>query len=183
MEPKIGKTYPPHLTAGDTVLQDTFAKIGELRKDRDSYTPDEFCKKFWSILSVIYVANAIDAEKIHWARCDVPNELNFMKYWTDAIIPSIQNLDLKPEDLAKVNVQVLTIHGTKDRSSPYGGGREWDFLLPNARLVTVENAGHAPWIENPKLVFESIKTFLDGRWPEKAETVKAIDPKNNQKIK
>src|SRR5437667_10930358 len=39
----------------------------------------------------------------------------------------------------------LTVHGTKDRSSPYGGGREWALMLPNARLLTIENVAHAPW--------------------------------------
>jgi hypothetical protein len=37
--------------------------------------------------------------------------------------------------------------------------------------VTVENAGHAPWIEAPELVFGSIKAFLHGAWPEAAEQV------------
>jgi hypothetical protein len=48
----------------------------------------------------------------------------------------------------------------------HGGGREWASTLPNARLLTVENAAHAPWIEAPDLVFGSMSTFLDGAWPE-----------------
>jgi len=42
-------------------------------------------------------------------------------------------------------------------------------MLPNARLLTVENAAHAPWIEAPDKVFGAIDTFLDGTWPEAAE--------------
>jgi pimeloyl-ACP methyl ester carboxylesterase len=49
-------------------------------------------------------------------------------------------------------------------------------ILPNARLVTVENAAHVPWIEAPEKVFGSIETFLDGAWPEAAEVVKSLDP-------
>src|SRR6185369_10214507 len=49
-----------------------------------------------------------------------------------------------------------------DRSAPYGGAREWAMLLDEARLVTVEGGGHAPWIEAPELVLGSIATFLDG---------------------
>jgi pimeloyl-ACP methyl ester carboxylesterase len=48
-------------------------------------------------------------------------------------------------------------------------------LLANARLLTVENAGHAPWIEAPEKVFGSIETLLDGTWPE-AEKVESLDP-------
>jgi len=49
--------------------------------------------------------------------------------------------------------------------------------LPSARLVTVENAAHAPWIEVPELVLGSIKTFFDGAWPEAAEEVKELETK------
>ena len=87
---------------------------------------------------------------------------NVMKHLKENILPSIQNLNLSAEEVAKVNAPVLTIHGTRDRQAPYGGGREWVLMLPNARLVTIENAAHVPWIEAPARVFGSIKTFLDG---------------------
>lgn len=86
------------------------------------------------------------------------------------------NLRLAAEQIAKVTTRVLTVHGTKDRSAPYGGGREWALLLPNARLVTPENAGHAPWIEAPEKVFGAIKTSLGGAWPETAQKVGPLDP-------
>jgi hypothetical protein len=41
--------------------------------------------------------------------------------------------------------------------------------------VTVDRAAHVPWIEEPALVFGAIETFLDGRWPEMAERVTALD--------
>ena len=80
------------------------------------------------------------------------------------------------DDLAKVTCPVLTVHGRKDRSAPYGGGREWALVLPNARLVTIDNGGHAPWIEAPDIVFGAIDTFLDGEWPAAAERVDVLDP-------
>jgi pimeloyl-ACP methyl ester carboxylesterase len=33
-------------------------------------------------------------------------------------------------------------------------------MYPNARLVTVENSAHAPWIEDPRAVVGSIQAFL-----------------------
>ena len=42
---------------------------------------------------------------------------------------------------------ILTIHGTADRSVPYGAGAEWADLLPEARLLTIEEGAHYPWIE------------------------------------
>ena len=70
---------------------------------------------------------------------------------------------------------VLTIHGTKDRNAPYGSGREWAMTLPEARLVTVPGAGHLSWVEAPGLVFTSINTFLDGKWPTTAEKITQLE--------
>lgn len=127
------------------------------------------------VLDDVLDLDPADADRIDWGRCDLPNERNFMKYWTETVFPSIQSLNLSAEDLARVETPVLTLHGTKDRSAPYGGGREWVQRLPNARLVTVENAGHAPWIEAPERVFGSIGAFLQGGWPEGAEKVESLD--------
>ena len=63
----------------------------------------------------------------------------------------------------------------KDRSAPYGGGREWAMMLPNARLVSVENAGHAPWVEAEELVFGAIEEFLGGTWREGSGKVMSMD--------
>ena len=71
---------------------------------------------------------------------------------------------------------MLIVHGDKDRSAPYGGGREWAMTFPNARLVTVEGAGHAPWIESPERVLPAITGFLDGSWPAEAEHVTSVVP-------
>lgn len=166
MPPNLNKQYP---ASADPALTEAFSKIAQLQQQRESYTPEEFCRKFWSMLKRIYVVNPADAGKLKWDRCDLPNELNFMKYWTGGLLPSIQCLNLTPKDFAKVTIPVLIVHGVMDRSAPYGGAKDWARLLPNARLLTVEKAGHAPWIENPDRVFTSIESFLNGAWPETAE--------------
>ena len=177
MQPNQTTQYPPHLTCADATLGDFFAKFTELQKERASYDEVAFCRKFWSLLRYIYVTNPADADKIDkWSRCDLPNERNFMGAWLKYLQPSIQRLAPTPDDLAKVTMPVLTVHGRKDRSAPYGGGREWALALPNARLLTIDNGGHAPWIEAPDLVFAAIDTFLDGAWPAAAERVVALDP-------
>jgi len=71
-------------------------------------------------------------------------------------------LKLTEEEIAKATAPVLAIHGRKDRSSSYGGGRDWALRLPNARLVTIDHAAHVPWIEDPATVFGAIETFLGG---------------------
>jgi pimeloyl-ACP methyl ester carboxylesterase len=77
---------------------------------------------------------------------------------------------MSPDDFARASMPVLTVHGRRDRSAPYGGGQDWAAALPNARLLTVDGAGHAPWIEAPD-VLDAVTTFLDGSWPASAERV------------
>jgi pimeloyl-ACP methyl ester carboxylesterase len=92
-----------------------------------------------------------------------------MQYFSENILPSIHRLRFSAETLAPATAPVLIVHGARDRSAPYGGGRDWALIFPNARLLTVQNAAHAPWIEAPELVLGSIETFLDGEWPSAAQ--------------
>ncbi len=160
MPPDPRKQYPPELTANDDVLQDTMARLAALPRGGPSYDPVEFCRTFWSILRVIYVANPKDAEKIRWGRCDLANERDFMRYLTTRIMPSISTLSFTIEALKAVTAPVLTVHGTMDRSAPYGAAWQWAQSLPNARLITIDGAGHAPWIEAPETVFIALGAFL-----------------------
>jgi proline iminopeptidase len=162
MAPDPRKPYPPELTANDDVLRDTMARLAALPRGDASCDPVAFCRNFWSILRVIYVTDPRDAEKIRWGRCELRNEWDFMRYMSGQVMPSIHALNLTPEALAPVTAPVLTVHGTKDRSAPYGGGQDWASLLPNARLLTMDGGGHAPWIEGGPPILDSIATFLDG---------------------
>lgn len=167
-----GRTeYPAHLTAGDAILAEVLGRLAELQKQPQPADPEERCRRFWEVLRTIYVTDPADAWRINWSRCDLPNERNALKYANQHIYPSLRRLTLTAQDLAPVTAPILIVHGRRDRSAPYGGGRDWARLLPNARLVTVENGGHAPWIEAPNEVFPSINTFLDGEWPEAAERI------------
>jgi pimeloyl-ACP methyl ester carboxylesterase len=166
-----GRMPSPQEMAADPVVRDVFTALAALEKDRETCGPEEYCRKIWSVLGRMYVTNASDAGRINWGRCELANERNFMGYWNAHVLPSIRELVLTKETLAPVTVPVLTIHGTKDRSAPLSGSREWILRLPNARLLAVENGGHAPWIEAPDQVFGAVRTFLEGAWPKGAETL------------
>ena len=105
--------------------------------------------------------------------CDLPNEWpeNFRRHlavnWESA-----KKITLTPQDVQKVTMPVLTIHGTYDRNAPYGSGREWAMTLPNARLVTVPRAAHQSWSDAPEIVFAAIREFLRGDWPRAAEKLR-----------
>jgi len=176
IEPFPGKAYPAHLRWSDGVMAEAFAKIAKLRQEQSSLPAETLCEKFWILLRAIYVFNPAHAEKVDWGRCDLPNERGFMKYWSEDIFPSIQSLQLRPEDFSRVAAPTLLIHGTKDRSAAYGSAKDWAVQLPNARLITLDNVAHAPWIEAPEKVSSAMGAFLNGEWPQSAEIVRDLEP-------
>ncbi|HUA63280.1 MAG TPA: alpha/beta hydrolase [Verrucomicrobiae bacterium] len=169
-QPYASRIYPRELTGADYVLAETFATLAKMDAEQAATDPVARCWKTWEILRRIYVTDAADVDKIDWLRCDLPNERNFRTYWMAHLMPSVNSLKLGAEDFARATAPVLTVHGRRDRAAPYGGGRDWAAALPNARLLTVENGGHAPWVEEPAVI-SSIAKFLDGEWPEGTEKV------------
>src|SRR5262245_9075273 len=180
MEMTPGKAYPSHLTGDDDVRRAILTRLTEFQKEAGTLEPIERCRKFWSVLRPLYVTDPANAHRVRWERCDLPNERGFMKYWLETVIPSMTNLALASQDLGAVKTPIVTIRGTRDRSAPYGGGREWAMRLGTARLLTVRNGGHAPWIEAPELVCGAIETFLDGGWPDGAQAVESLEPPESE---
>jgi pimeloyl-ACP methyl ester carboxylesterase len=168
--------YPATLTAQDTTSVPAPAALKQLEEmEKNGYIrehPKEFCEKEWEITRVQLVGNPANAGKLGPGLCDMPNEWPVHLYpHFEASIGSIRTLDLPREKIANLPVAVLTIHGTKDRNAPYGGGREWAMTVRDGRLVTVLGAAHMSWVEAPEVVFSSIDTFLAGKWPAAAERV------------
>jgi pimeloyl-ACP methyl ester carboxylesterase len=176
---KFGAKFPEGLLAGDenrvpdpaeTKRMETLYNNG-FAKDH----PKEFCEMEWKIEQQRMVGDPVNAVRIP-SPCEMTNEWP-VHLWPhfDPLLASDQALDIAKESVAKVKVPVLTIHGRKDRNAPYGGGREWDLLLPNARLITIDGAAHMSWVEFPEIVFPSIDLFLKGRWPPQAQPVKSLE--------
>ena len=176
---QFGTKFPKALTAGDehrvpdpaeTRRMETLYKNGFAREH-----PKEFCEMEWKGEQQRMVGNPLNASRIP-SPCDMENEWP-VHLWPhfDPLLASDRALDIPKDAVAKVTAPVLTIHGRKDRNAPYGGGREWDLLLPNARLITLDGAAHMSWIEFPDLVFPSIDAFLNGQWPKQAESVNRLE--------
>jgi proline iminopeptidase len=177
---KYGTEYSKSLTANDArPVPDPseMAKIDELRKSGfDQSSPKEFCEQQWRVTRFRLVGNPANVEKLGRGVCDMPNEwpVNLARHFQSHFI-SVQRLNVSKAEVARVSIPVLTIHGTKDRNAPYGAGREWALMLPNARLMTVEGAAHQVFAEFPEIVFPAIRTFLKGSWPAQVEKVKSLE--------
>jgi proline iminopeptidase len=176
---KLGTKFPETLTSGDEDKVPDPAqekKLDELYKNGFAKNhPKEYCEMEWKMEQQRMVGNPLNASRIP-SPCEMKNEwpINLFAHF-EPLLASDQALDIPIESVAKVTVPVLTIHGRKDRNAPYGGGREWDMLLPNARLITIDGAAHMSWVEFPEIVFPSIDLFLNGQWPEQAKRVESLE--------
>jgi proline iminopeptidase len=177
---KFGTEYPASLTANDQkppVEPAKMAEIEELRKGGfDRSSPKEFCQMQWNVIRFVLVGNPANVEKLGRGVCDMPNEwaVNLARHFQYHFV-SVQRLNISKAEVAKVKIPVLTIHGTKDRNAPYGAGREWAMMLPNARLLTIEGAAHQSFAEFREIVFPAIRAFLKGGWPANVEKVTSLE--------
>lgn len=131
---------------------------------RESRKPDanprEACLAMANLMAYYMTGNPKNARKFDVAgACAYENEypVNVSAHFASLMKTPVT---LTPEQLAKVTMPVLTIHGTKDRQASYEDGVAWVKSLPNARLVTVEGAAHAMWLDEPAIVFAAIREFL-----------------------
>jgi proline iminopeptidase len=179
---KFGTEYKPEYVATDrqqVIDEHGGARLRELRAQNYHTThPREYCEEEWSVVRFMLVGNPDLVARMGRGACDMPNEwpANLVRHMQQHFGGSVQKLDVPREQVTRLQTPVLTIHGTRDRNAVYGAGREWVYLLPNARLLTVEGAAHQSFAEQPDLVRPAITAFLRGDWPEKAERVTA-DPR------
>lgn len=178
---KYDTEYPAPLTNQDK-LSDIGANAGELAEleklrvsGHDKSQPREYCEKMWRVMRFRLVGNPANVERLGPGTCDMPNEwpVNLERHFQYGFA-SVQKLNIPKEKVREVSQPVLTIHGTKDRNAPYGAGREWALILPNARLLTVEGAAHQVFAEFPEIVFPAIRVFIKGDWPNGVEKVTAL---------
>lgn len=67
--------------------------------------------------------------------------------------------NLKSE-LSKIHIPVLLVWGKQDIITPPFVAEEFQKLLPNATMVILDKAGHAPMMEQPTLFIENMESFL-----------------------
>lgn len=175
---KFGTQYPKEFANTDRLADagadpDDVAAVEKLQAEGyDKTNPKEYCERYWKVMRYRLVGNPANVERLGKGHCHLPNELpvNLSKHFQYSFV-SVQKLDIPREDVAKLKIPILTIHGTKDRNAFYGAGREWATILPNGRLLTVTGAAHQSWADEPKVVLSAVDQFLDGKWPEKAEKI------------
>ncbi len=92
---------------------------------------------------------------------------------TALLMTPLANLDLW-DALADLTAPVLIVHGDRD-PIPLAMVEEMVAVLPNARLVVLNEVGHFPFIESPGELFGAIQRFLDDPSTEEATDQPAAD--------
>ena len=63
--------------------------------------------------------------------------------------------------LGSIPQPALVIHGYHDRVAPLAAGEHLSRCLPNARLLVMAGAGHAPFLSQARKVAAALQEFLD----------------------
>jgi pimeloyl-ACP methyl ester carboxylesterase len=156
----VGHGGPP---PPDEVAVDVLARLTEFMRTPFPGDDEARCRAAWKLLAPLYVVDPAHAPRIEaWSRCGEANERAFLGYWLRYLEPSLRAATVAADALARITCPVLVVHGDRDRSAPYAAGKAWAAALPNARLLTVRGAAHAPWIEAPGVVEPVLRRFLDG---------------------
>jgi pimeloyl-ACP methyl ester carboxylesterase len=66
---------------------------------------------------------------------------------------------LRPE-LKRLRVPTLLLWGDRDTFGPPTLGQEMADLMPDARCEVIPDAGHLPWLDNPDLCAQLMRSFL-----------------------
>lgn len=181
---RYGTEYQPGYAAPDwlsSLDSEGVKHLRELRKQNYQVThPKDYCVLEWQVTRYSLVGDPAKVDRLPTPDdiCAMSNEwpVNLERHLKLHFEGSVQKLRIPREAIAGITVPVLTIHGTKDRNAPYGAGREWVYLLPQARLLAVKSAAHQAFAEVPDIVFPAIATFLEGEWPAGTEEV-TVDPR------
>jgi pimeloyl-ACP methyl ester carboxylesterase len=142
------------------------------REGIDRSDPERFARAYMTdFLLPFQVGDPAAVARIPLDACRFANEFpdHWLRLFVERIAPFLAESDFRPA-MKNVTAPVLVVHGEKERA-PLEGAREWAAAFPNARLLVVPGAGHAPFSETPDAFFPPVETFLNGAWPDEATRV------------
>lgn len=125
--------------------------------------PVALCRAYWQTILPLYAAGPEPADRLADSLdlgCELPNERpGAFERVLGHVMGELRAYDWR-EDARGLEVPTLVVHGASDHVAPVNGAREWTKVLPEARLVEIEDAGHLLWAERPRRVRTAVRRFL-----------------------
>ncbi len=81
----------------------------------------------------------------------------------------LEQTDLRAQ-LADIQVPALVVHGSHDRLAPPAAGEFLAARLPQARLLRLDGAGHAPFLSHAELFAAAVREAASGGLPPATRT-------------
>lgn len=132
--------------------------------------PRAVCRKFYQMILSVYGAKPDAVDKLKGDLCTGSEEtIRYQQFVNKKIWNSQGEWDLPPL-LGVVKFPVLVIHGEAD-VIPVKASEASTAAMPNARLLVIKDSGHMPQVEQPKIFFDAVETFLKGEFPKDAKKI------------
>lgn len=102
-------------------------------------------------------------------RCVNEEQIRASGLTPNQTIAMLGDWDFRPL-LRTLSIPALVIEGAETVTT-LTSPREWAAALPMGRLLLIERAGHANWLDQPQHFQRAVETFLDGSFPPEARTI------------
>jgi proline iminopeptidase len=123
------------------------------------------CRALFSLLTRVYFEDPAATTRSRADFCaGTPETLRNRGEVDAAIFGSLGAWDVRAS-LRHVRSPILVVHGAAS-AIPREAMEAWMEAFPNARLITIEGAGHYPHVDRPDAFFAAAEVFFGGGWPE-----------------
>jgi pimeloyl-ACP methyl ester carboxylesterase len=163
----VGSLYPsrePFINydppeAANRLDSNEVKRFAEMKQNgMDTINPSAYCEQYWKVNAPSTVGD-IASLKTRKFDCDLPNESpKNLGRFGKGVFESLGNWDWTTE-AGKITATALIIHGAKDLMVPQTSSEKWASLIKGAKLEILPAAGHIPWWEFEKEVFNLIDSF------------------------
>jgi proline iminopeptidase len=144
-------------------------RLGSLFTVTEADDAGAHCRALFSILTRTYFEDPATTSRTRADFCaGSPETLRNRADVDAAIFGSLGAWDVR-HLLREVESPVLVVHGAASAIPPEAM-EAWVAAFPNARLLTIEVAGHYLHVDRPEAFFPAAATFFDGGWPEAVAT-------------
>jgi proline iminopeptidase len=151
------------------------ARLDSLAATAELADPEDICRERYSLLTPIFFEDPAAATRSRADFCaGTPETLRNRPEVDAAIFGSLGEWDVRPA-VRHVRSPVLVVRGAEG-AIPREAMEAWAEAFPNARLLTIEGAGHYLHVDRPEAFFAAAETFFGGEWPEGGTT--AFGPKS-----